>query len=108
MNVGISCPTGAFSSLCNLSAQSVVSGLMSLLFISALIIAFIWLVLGGIKWIISGGDKANVTAAREQVTQAIIGLAVVFLAWVLITIVAQLFGIGDVTSFSLQNLFLKK
>ncbi|MBI4066978.1 hypothetical protein HY407_01240, partial [Candidatus Gottesmanbacteria bacterium] len=44
--------------------ESIISSLIGLILIIAFLAAFLYLVLGGIKWITSGGDKAGVDAAR--------------------------------------------
>jgi hypothetical protein len=66
---------------------------VQLLFIVAGLVAFVYLMLGGIKWITSGGDKGQVEAARNQIIQALIGLVVVFVAWGLIVLIENLFGL---------------
>lgn len=45
-------------------------------------------VAGGIRYITSGGDQAAVTAAKNQILYAIIGLVVAILGYSLITFVA--------------------
>lgn len=70
----------------------VLSGGIQLLIILAGIIAFVFLLLGGIKWITSGGDKGNVEAARNQIVQALIGLIVVFASWGLIILIQNVTG----------------
>lgn len=55
-------------------------------------IALVYLVIGGIRYIMSGGDKVGVEAAREQITAAIVGLVIVFGAWFLITVVGRILG----------------
>lgn len=67
---------------------------IQILFIVAGLVAFVYLLLGGIKWITSGGDKGQVEAARNQIIQALIGLVVVFAAWGMIVLVEVLTGIG--------------
>src|SRR3989344_3400075 len=67
---------------------------IQILFLIAGLVAFVYLLLGGIKWITSGGDKAQVDGARNQIIQALIGLIVVFAAWGLIVLVESLTGIG--------------
>ncbi|MBI3559283.1 hypothetical protein HY085_02710 [Candidatus Gottesmanbacteria bacterium] len=67
------------------------SGLNLLMFI-AFVAALVFLVVGGIKWILSGGDKEGATKAKETITSALIGLAVVLGAWILINIVLNFFG----------------
>ena len=40
----------------------------------------------------SGGDKANTEAARNQITAALVGLVIVFAAWAILTLVDTFFG----------------
>ncbi|MBI2590350.1 MAG: hypothetical protein HYW33_00510, partial [Candidatus Blackburnbacteria bacterium] len=56
------------------------------------------LVLGGIKWITSGGDKNKTEEARQQITSALVGLVVVFSAWAIAQLIRILF---DVDLFNL-------
>ena len=67
---------------------------IQILFVVAGLVAFVYLLLGGIKWITSGGDKGQVEAARNQIIQALIGLVVVFAAWGMIVLVETLLNIG--------------
>jgi hypothetical protein len=67
---------------------------IQILFLVAGLVAFVYLLLGGIKWITSGGDKGQVEAARSQIIQALIGLIIVFAAWGIIVLVENLTGIG--------------
>jgi len=64
---------------------------------AAFLIAFIWLLIGGIKWILSSGDPAKVTAARNQVIHALVGLVVVVLSLALIMLVQQILGVSIIT-----------
>jgi uncharacterized membrane protein HdeD (DUF308 family) len=54
---------------------------------------FFMLVLGGMKWLSSGGDKAQVQSARDQITNALIGIVVLFSAWAVTALVGTVFGI---------------
>lgn len=72
---------------------SLVGGAVGLIIIIALIITFFFLIVGGIKWITSGGDKAQVEEARNQITNALIGLAVVIGAWAIMKMIGFFFGI---------------
>ena len=51
------------------------------------IIAVVMLVIGGIKYVISGGDAKKVTDAKNTVLYAIIGLVVAFLAFAIVNFV---------------------
>ncbi len=51
------------------------------------IIAVIMLIVGGIKYVISGGDAKKVTDAKNTVLYAIIGLVIAFLAFAIVNFV---------------------
>ena len=70
------------------------SRFVGLLLIAAGIAAFFYLLLGGIQWITSGGDKAGIEAAREKITAALIGLAIVVTAWAIFLIIQRFFGLN--------------
>lgn len=62
------------------------------LLIVAGLLAFAFLILGGIQWITSGGDKAGLEGARNKIIHAIVGLIVVFSAWAITLLVQQFIG----------------
>ncbi len=69
--------------------------IITLLLAVGVVIALAFLIYGGIKWILSGGDKAAVDAARKHIVAAIIGLVIVVTAFVILSFVFQLIGIGN-------------
>ncbi|MBI2010511.1 MAG: hypothetical protein HYS86_05070 [Candidatus Chisholmbacteria bacterium] len=72
---------------------SLIGGAVGLIIVVSLIITFFFLIIGGIKWITSGGDKAQVESARNQITNALIGLAIVAGAWAIMRLIGFFFGI---------------
>lgn len=50
-------------------------------------IAVIMLIIGGVRYTISGGDSGNVTAAKNTILYAIIGLIVAILAYAIVNFV---------------------
>jgi cbb3-type cytochrome oxidase subunit 3 len=97
-------PTGKFQGLGSLTISQVISGLIKGTMVVAAIVFFFMLVIGGIKWIMSGGDKGKTEEARNQITAALIGLVVVFAAWAIVTLVANFFGItGGIFSLELPT-----
>jgi len=54
-----------------------ISALVGVLLILSALIAFFYLIMGGISWITSGGDKAAMETARNKITHAIVGLIIV-------------------------------
>ena len=75
-----------------------VSALVSLV-VSA-IIAFgglyfvIQLLLGGFDWIRSGGDKASLESARGKVSNALIGIILLFSVYAIIGLISTIFNIN--------------
>ena len=51
------------------------------------VIAVIMLIIGGIKYVISGGDSKKVTDAKNTILYAIIGLVIAFLAYAIVNFV---------------------
>lgn len=96
---------GQFSHLCNLNANSIgplVGAAVAFILVAAALIALFFLIWGGIRWIMSAGDKAKVDSARQTITAAIIGLIIAFLAFFILSLALSFFGL------SLTNLTLPK
>ena len=86
-------PDSNYTGLTTLTLGDFISWAITAILVLAALAFFFMLLIGGVKWIISGGDKANTESARNQVTAAIIGLVIVFSAWVILNFVLGLFGI---------------
>jgi len=67
--------------------------MMTLLVVIAGIVFFFMLIIGAIKWISSGGDKGAIESARGQITNAIIGISILFMTWAIATLLERIFGI---------------
>lgn len=74
------------------------------LIIVGIVASLLFLLLGGIKWILSGGDKGKVDAARGTIVAAIVGLIIVILAWVIINTVLEVLTGCNLGQFQLPNL----
>lgn len=71
-----------------------VSNIVSAILIVAGLAAFALLVWGGFTWIISNGDKTKVEEARNRITNALIGLAIVAASWAIFLLVDYFFGLN--------------
>ncbi len=78
----------------NKDLGSYVSHIVSAIILVAGLTTFIYLILGGVQWVKSGGSKDKVQEAKDRITNAIIGLAVVAAAWAIYHLVDYFFGIG--------------
>lgn len=72
--------------------QLISAGVGTLLILAALL-AFFYLILGGISWITSGGDKAAMETARNKITHAIVGLIIVGAAWAVMLLIQNFLGV---------------
>jgi len=92
-----------FENLGGLTLPAIISGLIRGVLVVAAIIFFFILVIGGIKWIASGGDKAATEGARNQITAALVGLVIVFSAWAILALIKTFFGV-DIFSLTIPSI----
>ncbi|MDN5275210.1 MAG: conserved rane protein of unknown function [Candidatus Saccharibacteria bacterium] len=57
-------------------------------------ISVIMLIIGGIRYVVSGGDSAAVTSAKNTILYAIVGIVVAILAYALVNFVIGSFAAG--------------
>lgn len=89
---------GAFPFTQNNGLGIFVSNVIGLLIGLAGIFFLIFLVWGGVQWITSGGEKGSVENARNQITNAAIGLVIVVAAWAIFSVLKTFLGLPNVTS----------
>lgn len=70
------------------------SGVVGMIMVVGGIIFVFMIVWGGIKYVTSEGDKAQTEAARKTITNALIGIVVVFALYAIINIVSCFFGLS--------------
>ena len=95
--------TTAYNTISGLKPSNYITGVINILLGVAGIISFVFLLWGGIQWILAGGDKEGTEKARKRITNALIGLAIVFSAYAIIFILQALFNI-DLIKFNLMPL----
>jgi hypothetical protein len=85
--------------LCRLGTNpgKTIQSVVIFLIVLAVIIALMYLLYGGIKWITSRGEKTEVEAARNHIMAAIVGLIVVFVAIFIVSLVMSIFGLNLTT-----------
>ncbi len=92
-NVGITPPNGIPSNGLNdggkYSLVNILTVGIGYLLIVAILVAFFYIIFGGFKWMTSGGDSAKITAARQIIIYAIIGLIIAFAAFMIIGIIGN-------------------
>lgn len=66
---------------------------INLLLLTAVLLAFFYLIWGGIDWILSAGDKNELEHARKKIIYAVLGLILVALSFFVIGIVGTFFNV---------------
>lgn len=88
----------------NASANQIVRFIINALIVIGVIASLIFLLYGGLRWVISGGDKGKVDAARSTIVAAIVGLIIVILAYVIINTVLTVLTGSGIGGFTLPSL----
>lgn len=95
--------SGGFSLVQN-DPGNIIIFIIRLLVFAGIVVALIFLILGGIQWILSGGDKQKVEAARNHIVAAIIGLVIIVLAVVILNAIGQFLVGQDLSNPKLPSL----
>lgn len=51
------------------------------------LVAVVMIIVGGIRWLTSGGNEEQVELAKKTISAALIGMVIVLLAWAIVTYV---------------------
>ena len=78
-------PQGGFS-VVNGTVPNTINLGLNLLLLAALFISLLYLIWGGINWLMSEGDKQRINQARQKLAYAILGLAVVFMSFLIVNV----------------------
>ncbi len=69
----------------------VLTGILNIVFYLAAFMAFFYILWGAFSYISAQGKKEDLAKARARITWAIIGLVIVFLAFILTQFIAEVF-----------------
>ena len=78
----------------NYEIGKVISGAIGAFILFASLFAFVSLMIGGINWITSSGDKAKIETARNRIINSLIGLIIVASIWAVVTLIFPVFGLS--------------
>jgi hypothetical protein len=92
-----------FTELRELTIPNMISGAISLVMLVVALVFFFMLIWGGLRWVTSQGEEKAVAAARAQITNALIGLAIVFAAWAIMKLISVVFGIEIISGFQIPT-----
>jgi len=77
--------------------QEAVPRFLALGMVIGTLIFFFILIIGAIQWISSGGDKSALESAKGKLTNAFIGIIILFSLFVLLKVIESFFGITILT-----------
>ena len=77
---------------------ALINFVLRIVLIIAVLLVFLYLILGGIEYITSGGEKGKTEAARNKITAAIIGLIILAASYAILTLLLSVLGLGDLTT----------
>lgn len=75
------------------------SAIQIALLVAGIIVLFM-IILGGIQYVTSGGDKEAAASAKDKITAALVGLLIVVSAYAIAVIVEKVFGIRIVSGIT--------
>ena len=74
--------------------QHLLSNGLTLALVAAVLLALGFFIYGGLRWIMSVGDKKKLEEAQKTLQYAIIGLLIVLLAFFIINFIGMVFGVS--------------
>src|SRR3989344_2043928 len=99
-----------FSSLCVPATSvpffnigSLLGQVFAFVLITASILLFLYLILGGVQWMTGGGDKVATQAAKDRLTAALVGILIILSVYGVMKIVEAAFGINVLGSIKLPT-----
>lgn len=82
--------------------ETIFSNVVSAAIALAGIVLFVMFLIGGFRYITSGGDPKATEAARGTLTHAVMGLVVILLAFLILQLIKTITGV-DVTTFKITQ-----
>lgn len=82
-----------------------ISSIVSVLLITATVWTLFQMLMGGLRWISSGGNAERLESAQGRIRDAIIGLVILFASWALYLLILNWLGINNGSGETLQFKF---
>jgi len=82
-------PSGAGGDAATERLNTIIKTVINVFSIVVGVVAVIMIIVGGLKYITSGGDSGNITSAKNTILYAIVGLIVVALAQIIVRFVLE-------------------
>ncbi len=77
--------------------QSFIPNLITLGLIIGVVFFLFILIMGALQWISSGGDKNALEAAKSKITNAMVGIVILFAIFAVLKLIENFFGVSILT-----------
>lgn len=74
---------------------SLINGVLTFVMVIGALLVFLYLILGGIEWITSGGDKSKTEKARNKITAAVVGLVILAASYAILILILNFLGFDN-------------
>jgi hypothetical protein len=74
--------------------STIITNALTIVFVAAILLVLVFILMGAFQWITSGGDKDKVAGARKTIVNALIGLAILALAFFIARVAGSIVGIN--------------
>lgn len=89
LDITTNCTTGVTDQAATEKINDLIAKIINLFSLVVGVVSVIMIIVGGFRYIISGGDSANVSSAKNTILYAIIGLVIVALAQTIVRFVLR-------------------
>jgi len=86
-------PSSGFQPLTGVKFPNLASAVIQVLFVATGVLFVIFVLIGGVQWVSSGGDKEGLDSARKKIKNALIGLTIVLGIYAFGGILNAVFGV---------------
>lgn len=87
---GVSCTSSA-SGFVKTSVPATINNVINVMLAAVGVIAVIMIIVGGIRYALSGGDESGIKSAKGTITYAVVGLVVAIMAFAIVNFVLKIF-----------------
>lgn len=67
------------------------------------IAAFIMIIIGGFQYLTAGGDPKKAESAKNTLTYAILGLALLIIGWFILKFISEFTGLPEILKFEIPT-----
>ena len=85
---------GAITNSVGVLGSNLIGQITNIVFFFAILLAFAYFLYGAITWVMSQGDKKQIEKSRNTMVYSLIGLAVMFMSFLIVNIVGYTLGIS--------------